>query len=88
MDIVQLRQQQAEVMNQLNKELAKYFLLQTQYAAWYLADRKGVRVIHLAEAFGVTPTTVYEWIDKVKKDYAELIKEDNKNMVEENPDAD
>lgn len=72
MDIVAFKQKQSEVMNQLNRELARYVMVQNQYAAWYLADKKGVSTGWLAEAFGVTPQTIYDWIDKIRKEEASI----------------
>ena len=67
MDINDIRAQATERMNELNKELAKYQLLSQQYAVWYLSE-KGTSISLLARAYGVTPVTIYKWIDKVRKE--------------------
>jgi DNA-binding MarR family transcriptional regulator len=81
-DIQEIREAQSELLNELYKQISKSFNYQLQHGITYLA-KKGVNVVQMAEAFGLTPARIYQIVDRFDKDGIEVLPKEEKEEVNE-----
>ena len=65
-DIKRVREAQSLLLNDLYKAITETFNYQIQYAITNLVER-GISVTVVAQSFGITPSRIYQIVDRFRK---------------------